>query len=270
MSSRSSRRRATRLGAGLVSILLALLAAGLVNADTGSSGAVNVSKNGLAVQVSGTWSWPHNASNGQLHYAGFAIDWGDVTSGNQVGPHHIGDGTPATNIVMQPTTPDRGTSGSWGPASHTYAQAGTYTACVIMYDIGEVKPFETTGYHSLQAGGTGHNTDNAVDSGPATGVVCATFDVAPLPTDPPSATPIPTPTPIQSVAGVTATPTMAPTPFQSVQGVTAVPVATVPPTATDSGSLPPSNGGPAVPLLLLVLSCLFGAIALKPVIQSRR
>jgi hypothetical protein len=270
MSSRSSRRRATRLGAGLVSILLALLAAGLVNADTGSSGAVNVSKNGLAVQVSGTWSWPHNASNGQLHYAGFAIDWGDVTSGNQVGPHHIGDGTPATNIVMQPTTPDRGTSGSWGPVSHTYAQAGTYTACVIMYDIGEVKPFKTTGYHSLQAGGTGHNTDNAVDAGPATGVVCATFDVAPLPTDPPSATPIPTPTPVQSVEGVTATPTMAPTPFQSVQGVTAVPVATVPPTATDSGSLPPSNGGPAVPLLLLVLSCLFGAIALKPVIQSRR
>ena len=63
---------------------------------------------------------------------------------------------------------------------------------------------------------------------------------------------------------------MAPTPFQSVQGVTALPVSTVPPTATDSGSLPPSNGGPAVPLLLLALSCLFGAIALKPVIQGRR
>jgi hypothetical protein len=139
-----------------------------------------------------------------------------------------------------------------------------------MYDIGEVKPFKTTGYHSLQAGGTGHNTDNAVDAGPATGVVCATFDVAPPPTDPPSATP----TPVQSVEGATATPTMAPTatptPFQSVQGVTAVPVSTVPPTATDSGSLPPANGGPAVPLLLLALSCLFGAIALKPVIQSRR
>jgi hypothetical protein len=269
MSSRSSRRRATRLGAGLVSIFLALIAAGLVNADTGSSGAVTVSKNGLAVQVSGTWSWPHNALNGKLHYAGFAIDWGDVTSGNQVGPHHIGDGTAATNIVMQPTMPDLGTSGSWGPVSHTYATAGTYTACVIMYDIGEVKPFKTTGYHSLQAGGTGHNTDNAVDDGNTAGVVCATFDVvAPTPT--PTLAPPATPTPGQSVEGVTATPTMAPTPFQSVQGVTAVPVSTAPPTATDSGSVPPSNGGPAVPLLLLALSCLFGAIAVKPVIQSRR
>jgi hypothetical protein len=265
MSSRSSRRRAMRLGAGLVSIFLALAAAGLVNADTGTSGAVNVSRNGLAIQVSGTWSWAHNASNGKLHYAGFAIDWGDVTSGNQVGPHHVGDGTPATNVVMQPTTPDRGTSGSWGPVSHTYAQAGTYTACVIMYDIGEVKPFKATGYHSLQAGGTGHNTDNAVDEGNAAGVVCATFDVAPIPTVAPPATP----TPVQTVEGVTATPTLAPTPFQSVQGVTAVPVSTAPPTATDSGSLPPSNGGPAVPLLLLGLSCLF-AIALKPVIQGRR
>jgi hypothetical protein len=245
------------------------MAAGLVNADTGSSGAVSVSKNGLAVQVSGTWSWPHNATNGKLHYAGFAISWGDVTSGNQVGPYHIGDGTPATNFVMQPTTPDRGTSGSWGPVSHTYATAGTYTACVIIYDIGEVKPFKATGYHSLQAGGTGHNTDNAVDDGNGAGVVCATFDVvAPTPTS--TVAPSVTPTPVQTVEGATATPTMAPTPFQSVQGVTAVPVSSAPPTATDPGSVPPSDGGPAVPLLLLALSCLFGAIALKPVIQGRR
>ncbi len=177
MSSRSSRRRVTRLGAGLVSIALALAAAGLVNADTGKSSALNVSMNGLSIQVSGTWTWPSNAANGQLHYSGFAIDWGDVATGNQVGTFHIGDGTPATNIVMQPTTPDRGTSGSWGPVGHTYAKGGTYTACVIMYDIGTVKPFKTTGYHSLQAGGPGHNVDNAVEHGNTAGAVCATFAV---------------------------------------------------------------------------------------------
>jgi hypothetical protein len=270
MSSRSSRRRVTRLGAGLVSIGLALAAAGLVNADTGASSAVHVSMNGLSAQVSGTWTWPANAANGQLHYAGFAIDWGDVTTGNQVGTFHIGDGTPATDVVMQPTTPDRGTSGSWGPVGHTYAKAGTYTACVIMYDIGEVKPFKTTGYHSLQAGGPGHNVDNAVEHGNTAGAVCATFDVVAV-TPPPAATPpAATPTPVQSVEGATATPAATPTPFQSVQGVTAVPVASAPPTATSSGSATPGNGGPALPLLLLTLSCLFGAIAFKPVRAARR
>jgi hypothetical protein len=265
MSSRSSRRRVTRLGAGLVSIGLALAAAGLVNADTGSSSALNVSVNGLSIQVSGTWTWPSNAANGQLHYAGFAIDWGDVATGNQVGTFHIGDGTAATNVVMQPTTPDRGTSGSWGPVDHTYATAGTYTACVIMYDIGPVKPFKTTGYHSLQAGGPGHNVDNAVEHGNTAGAVCATFAVA-------APTPVPTPTPVQSVLDATATPAPAstPTPFQSVQGATAVPVASAPPTATSSGSIPPANGGPALPLVLLALSCLFGAIAFKPVRAARR
>jgi hypothetical protein len=138
-----------------------------------------------------------------------------------------------------------------------------------MYDIGEVKPFKTTGYHSLQAGGTGHNTDNAVDQGNTAGAVCATFDIAAT-TPPPTVDPTVSPTPFQSVQGATATPTVSPTPFQSVQGVTAAPISTAPPTATDSGSVPPSNGGPAVPLLLLALSCLFGAIALKPAIEARR
>ena len=263
MSSRSSRRRVSRLGAGLVSIGLALAAAGLVNADTGTSSALNVSVNGLSIQVSGTWTWPVNAANGQLHYSGFAIDWGDVTAGNQVGTFHIGDGTPATNVIMQPTTPDRGTSGSWGPVGHTYAKAGTYTACVIMYDIGTVKPFKTTGYHSLQATGPGHNIDNAVEHGNTAGAVCATFAVN-------GATPVPTPTPAQSVLEATAIADPTPTPFQSVQGATSVPVATAPPTATSSGSVPPGNGGPALPLVLLALSCLFGAIAFKPVRAARR
>ncbi len=269
MSSRSSRRRVLRLGAGLVSMCLALAAAGLVNADTGSPSSVNVTQNGLSIQASGTWSWATNANNGQLHYAGFAIDWGDVSVGNQLGTYHIGDGTAATNLVMQPTTPDRGTSGTWGPVDHTYATAGTYTACVIMYDIGQVHPYKTTGYHSLQATGTGRNKDNAVDDQEIGGVQCATFDVVD-PTPTPTPTPVATPTPFQSLQGATATPAATPTPFQSIQGATALPAPTAPPTATNAGSVAPANGGPAVPLLLLVLSCLFGAIAFKPVRAARR
>jgi hypothetical protein len=267
MSSRSSRQRVLRVGAGLMSIFLLLAAVGMANADTGTSGAMNVIKNGLSVQVSGTWTWPEEATVVNKHYAGFAIDWGDVTSGNQVGTFHIGDGTAATNVIMQPTTPDRGTSGSWGPASHTYAKAGSYTACVIMYDLGAVKPFKTTGYHSLQAGGTGHNVDNAVDRLGAQGAVCATFDVAPnVPT--PAVTP--TPTPFQSFEGATATPAPTPTPFQSFQGATAVTGSTPPPTSTGPGPVPPSNGGPAIPLLLLAISCLFGMVALIPVRAARK
>jgi hypothetical protein len=271
MSSRSSRQRLLRIGAGLMSMFLVLAAVGLVNADTGSSSAVTVVKNGLSVQVSGTWTWPSQATFVNKHYAGFAIDWGDVTSGNQLGAFHIGDGTASTNVIMQPTTPDRGTSGSWGPVSHVYAKAGSYTVCVIMYDIGAVKPFKTTGYHSLQATGPGHNTDNQVDRLGTAGAVCATFDVAPNAASP-TPTPTPTPTPFQSFEGATATPapTPTPTPFESFQGATAVATSTPPPTSTAPGPGAPSNGGPAVPLLLLGLSCLFGVVALMPVRAARR
>jgi hypothetical protein len=260
MSSRFSRRRVARLGAGLVSIFLALAAAGMVNADTGTSSAINVTHNGLSVTVSGTWTWASQGTRTQLHYAGYAIDWGDVTSGNQLGSYHIGDGTPATNVVLQPTNPDRGTSGTWGSVSHTYAKAGTYTVCVIMYDIGAVKPFKTTGYHSLQASGPGHNTDNAVDFG-SPGATCGTFDVVP---NAPSPTAVPT-------AAPTTAPSTAPTPFQSFQGETFVPVAssTPPPTATIGQSTRPGDGGPMLPILLLTFSGIFGVIALTPVKRAR-
>jgi hypothetical protein len=247
MPSRPSRRGAQRLGIGLIAISLALTAVGTATAHTGSPTAITVSPtSGLAVQASGTWSWPAMASASKLSYVGYAIDWGDVSSGNAVGSYHIGDGTPATNVILQPTSPAQGSSGSWGPVSHTYAAPGTYTVCVIIYDLGLTQPFTTTGYHSLEAGGTSHNTDNSVDKNSQVPATCS-----PVVLVAPSSSP-------------------SPTAFESFQGATSEPTATPP--ATDAASLPsgPDQGVPALPLVLLFGSSLASVFVFKTSKVGRR
>src|ERR1035437_2817317 len=183
MASRPNRRRIWRLAAGLASVSLALTVAGVVNGHAGNPASIQVMQTGpLTVQASGSWSWAEMATASKLSYAGFAIDWGDVTTGNAVpkpggGDYHIGDGTAATNVVMQPTSPSQGVSGTWGAVTHTYAQAGTYMVCVIVYDLGEVTPFKARGYHSLTAGGTDHNTDNSAEKNGAPSNNCISVDV---------------------------------------------------------------------------------------------
>jgi hypothetical protein len=229
---------------------LALIIAGMVSAGSGSpSNIVLDGQAGLTVQVSGTWSWPEMATATRLSYTGFAIDWGDVTSGNAVGSYHVGDGTAATNVVMQPTSPSQGASGNWGPVSHTYAAPGSYHVCVILYDLGEVKPFKTTGYHSLQAGGIGRNTDNSVDQNNQPSALCLDLPVVqPSPSAAPSGT------------GVSETPT----PFESFQGFTAVPSNTPPSTGTTGSIGGGSSSGLPIALLLA-----FGSVAVLAV-QSLR
>jgi hypothetical protein len=252
MSFNRSRRRVASLGIPFAAISLLLVAAGVVSAGAGGPDPIQVHQTApLTVSASGTWSWPELASASKLSYAGFAIDWGDVTSGNQVGPYHIGDGTPATNIVMQPTTPAQGASGSWGPVSHTYAKAGTYTVCVIIYDLGQVKPFKTTGYHSLQAGGTGRNKDNSVDEKLDVPASCGTIDVTE-----------PTASPIESFQGETATP------FESFQGETATPDSTAPTTSTAGDASAPDQGIP-VPALLLLFGSMLGSILVFKTVKPR-
>ena len=249
MSSRPSRRGVQRLGVGLIAVSLALTAVGTVTAHTGSPSAITVTPTtGQSIQASGTWSWPAMATAGHLSYIGFAIDWGDVTSGNALGAYHIGAGTPATNVILQPTSPAQGASGSWGPVSHTYAAPGIYTVCVIIYDLGLTKPFTTTGYHSLQAGGTGHNTDNSVDHASQVPSMCGRVDLT-APSPSPSATP---------------------TSFESFQGATSDPSSTPPP--TDATSLPsaPEPGAPAQPLALLVASSLAAVVVFKTSKVARR
>jgi hypothetical protein len=184
-----------------------------------------------------------------LKYGGYAIDWGDVTSGNEIGTYHIGDGTAATNVVIQPSTPDRGTSGTWGPVSHAYASEGSYVVCVIFYDLGTSKPFPLTGYHSLTAGGPDRNTDNSVDHEMTPAVQCSSFKL----TNPtPSPSPAASPSPIESAS-----------PFESFQGETSNPRSTPPPTSTTGQ--PRSGSGLLVVVLSFMLAPMIGAV-----IVSRR
>ena len=251
MASRPSRRVVQRLGIGLTAISLAVMLVGTVTAGSGNPNTIGVSPSGaLTVQASGTWSWAEMATNSKLSYTGFAIDWGDVTSGNALGIYHIGDGTPATNVVLQPTSPAQGTSGLWGPVSHTYAAPGIYTVCVIIYDLGLTKPFTTTGYHSLQAGGTGHNTDNSVDHGLQVPAMCGRVDLTA-----PSASP---------------TAVATPTSFESFQGATSDPSTSPPPTDAAGSPSAPDPGAPALPLALLIASSLAAVFVFRSTKVARR
>ena len=275
MASRPNRRRVWRLAAGLTSLALALAAAGAVNAHAGNPASIKVIPTGaLTVQASGSWTWGEMATASKLSYAGFALDWGDTTTGNAVpkpggGDYHIGDGTAATNVVMHPTSPAQGAAGTWGPVSHTYAQSGTYMVCVVVYDLGEVTPFKTSGYHGLTAGGPNRNTDNSAEKNSTGSTSCVSLDVVvptASPTTAPTAPPTTAPTTAPSVAA-SATATL----VQEVQGATSQPSGTPPVTATLPIDTP--NGGNALPFALLLLlsgSGLFTVLAIKPIRESRR
>lgn len=254
MSSRPGRRGVERFGIGLVAISLAFMAVSTATAHSGSPDTVTVTQTGpLTVQASGTWSWAEMATASKVSYAGYAIDWGDVATGNALGSYHIGDGTPATNVVLQPTTPPQGSSGSLGPVSHTYAAPGTYIVCVILYDLGDVKPFKATGYHGLKATGTSRNTDNSVDNKNQVPAMCASIDVI-----------VPTSTPVVSPTSQESS-----TPFESFQGITFDPTNTPPATNTAGAPAWPDQGLLTLPLVLLVGSSL-GSVLVFKTIKVRR
>jgi hypothetical protein len=240
MPSLISRRAVSYFGAGLAGVSLVLASVGLAYGGSGWPTGISVDQSGLTVTASGTWSWPEMDTNPKLSWTGFAISWGDVTQGNTLGAYHLGDGTPATNLVTE--IPIQGDHGPWGPVSHTYAAPGTYTVCAIIYDLGEVIPFKTIGYHSTKASGTSRNSDNSVDKQTAPPVECATIDVAagegegggvvippqtPTPTEQPTATPTEAP-----AAGVTPAPN--PTPGSA-------------PVARSAPKAPPTPAPPATP-----------------------
>ncbi len=259
-------RTMARLALPVLAAGLAVSIVGTAAAHTGSGTAIAVTPTGgTSISVSGSWHWGGISTATVPSYVGYAVDWGDVTSGNDVGAYHIGDGTAATNVVMQPTTPATGGDGTWGPVSHTYAQAGTYTACVIIYDLGTNPSFATTGYHSTQAGGTNHNTDNSVDKGSATPAVCATFSVV---GPSPSVTALPS-TPPSGAPSASAVPTA--TPFQSALGATSDPgsSSTPPPTAT-LGTPVQGDGGSPLLLLLILVMAMFGSVLVYGTSRVRR
>ncbi len=180
---------------------LILAAAATVLADAPNPDpAVTAQVSGLTVTLSGTWQWTRNCDSGMLNQGhngadgprdvGVAVDWNDPSAaGNEV-VTGIEVGTPSDNLVHLRAADKQGTcsggdisSGDWGPISHTYAEAGSYTMCAVVYDV-RLAETPSSGHLSLVAGGTGHNDDNSAEENSfETGVQCVstTVEVAPTP-----------------------------------------------------------------------------------------
>ncbi len=220
------------------SLVLALAATVLADAPNPDN-AVNVQVSGLTVTINGTWQWTRNCNAGVIAAAsdtdfrdvGFAVDWGDpAAAGNEVVPG-LDVGTPTDNVIHQRDAAAVGTctgtttsSGSWGPISHTYAQAGTFEVCAVMYDIRLIKT-PASGRGSRVAGGASpaHNEDNsAQENSFQTGVQCVSASIVVV--NEPTPTPTPTPTPESSVLAGTGTPAASqPDTAQSGDGVNPIP-----------------------------------------------
>lgn len=183
--------------ASLVLTLAATVLADAPNPDT----AVNVQVNGLTVTIDGTWQWTRNCDAGVIAAAsdtdfrdvGVAVDWSDPSAaGNEVVPG-LDVGTPTDNVIHQRDAALVGTcsgttdsSGSWGPISHTYAQAGTYEVCAVMYDIRLINT-PADGRGSKVAGGAAHNEDNSAEENSfESGVQCVSTSIVVV-NPPPSA-----------------------------------------------------------------------------------
>ena len=193
---KTKRRQGGLLLAALMAILFATLG-GVATlqsafADAGNPTtltAVADTTNPLKITVSGNWSW--TGCNGK--FVGWAVAWGETGyTSNPVsaagppalGPYYMGEtgAWPATqgNHVFSPLDanpnaaspcPATGTvTGTWGPLTHTYAAAGRYNICVVIYDIqkknNKVGPdtVPAIGSHSAVAGGADRNTDNSVET----------------------------------------------------------------------------------------------------------
>ena len=190
-------------------LILSMAATVLADAPDPAAGGPTASAVGLTVTVGGTWTWASRPDCGAKEeedvdrQVGYAVDWGDPAApGNPVGDTGFdvgvlaGDANNATDNAVHLTGDCLGT---WGPISHTYAAAGSYDVCVLMYDV--KTPPKTKGRHSLIAGGDDRNKDNSAEENDQTplgnGCFKATIVVA---------TPTPTPTPEAVVAAGTGTP----------------------------------------------------------------
>ena len=141
--------------------------AGSVLADSGDPTSITAEVNGHTVTVHGDWTWDAaDCNNSSVKIVGWAVSWGDPNfTENAVpkpggGSYFMGDATIGNQIT---TTGDlcKNFPGTWGPLSHTYADAGSYDVCVIIYDLRDPAP--ATGAHSFLAGGANRNTDNSVE-----------------------------------------------------------------------------------------------------------
>ena len=121
----------------------------------------------MTVTVSGNLAWLHGGQCGNNKGAGFAVAWGDAQNpGNPVsGSVAVGTtltkfGEAADNAVH--ATSCNGTTATFGPISHTYANSHDMPSqvCAVAYHYDSKT---TKGAHSMIAGGPGYNTDNSLD-----------------------------------------------------------------------------------------------------------
>ncbi len=159
---RSSRRVGQRrrwLGAALLPVVV-IAGWWAVTAFAGAGtpiGSVSVTTSGLTATLSGTWNWselksPCGPGTGPDRAVGWAVQWGDRSTGNSLlskgsnPKQYFHVGTATDNTVQHSaansglgdcgTAPSGSTAaGTWGPITHTYAHEGTYTACVVIYDV---------------------------------------------------------------------------------------------------------------------------------------
>ncbi|MFO1541464.1 MAG: hypothetical protein ACKOTZ_13655 [Chloroflexota bacterium] len=193
-------------------VAAALLAAGFllagaasVLADAPDPATIDVETDGLTVTVSGSWTWPEQDApcgpgTRTNRAAGWAADWGDGWTGNVVQSRdapagtgfHMGGAT--DNVVYRSAAngglgdcgtaiPGGGVTGTWGPLSHTYAEPGSSTLCVVAYDVhytmvGGVPVPKAA--RELLAGGPVHNPDNSAQKNyrdGRNGIQCIAADV---------------------------------------------------------------------------------------------
>ena len=160
---------------------LTLGTAGAVFADSGDPTSITADVSGHTVTVHGDWTWEASSCNSSsVKIVGFAISWGDPDfQQNPVpkpggGSYFMGDATTGNQIT---TNGDlcKNFPGTWGPLSHTYAEAGSYDVCVIIYDLRDPAP--ATGAHSALAGGDDRNTDNSVEENFTQEAHCASPEI---------------------------------------------------------------------------------------------
>jgi len=189
--------------AGMILSVAAIVLADAPNPDN----TVNAHVSGLTVTLDGTWQWTRDCAAGTIddgRDVGVAVDWGDPAAAGNAVVTGIAVGTPTDNVVHLRAPADQGTcsgtttsSGAWGPISHTYASAGDYKMCAVVYDVQRVET-PATGHLSLVAGGTGHNDDNSAEKNSfENGVQCVSTTIV---------VSTPTPTPEGSVKAGTGTP----------------------------------------------------------------
>jgi hypothetical protein len=169
MASQPTTRLRPRVAAVWLALGTLFLLVVPVSADVAVATTIVPTVTDTSVTVSGKWRWETSVvtcDSRADRTVGWAIDWDDPADpGASLGTTGLEVGTADDPLVH--TTSDcsqqaQGTlGGHWGPASHRYRSPGTYSVCVVLYDV-HIKA-EASGVYSRVAAGEGRNRDNSAE-----------------------------------------------------------------------------------------------------------